>query len=125
VVVVEDAGVGWVPLEKLEYMEGPWRTEDGTVLVSVGDRGKDTPLWRLTVEWVDGHSVVCSMYEALQYSEPPTEVLPWRLGYCRGRELDPSGPALATRVTILRAPGQAYLRIILGRELDADVYQVQ
>lgn len=126
-----DAGVHWLPLEQLEHMEGPWRTTDGEVLVSLADRGSEGPgfpaqLWRLTVEWSSGPLIVCTMYEALQYGDPPTRGMPWRLGYCRGRAVVSSEePALATRVILLRVPKQEYLRLVLGTELDVDIYQVQ
>jgi hypothetical protein len=134
-----DAGVAeeaWLPLERLEYMEGPWRTEDAVLLVSVANRGEpaaggaggdayEAAGWRLTIEWEQGPPLVCGLYLALQYAAPPATGLPWRLGYCRGRDVDPQGPALATRVSLLRSPGADYLRLVLGTEIDVLLYQVE
>lgn len=127
--VSADAGTGWRSIEKLEYMEGPWRTSDGGVLVSLAykDMGANhlSP-WRLTAEMNDGTIIICTLYERLQEPAAGAAGLPWRLGYCRGRPgVDPEGPAVATRVTVLRAPGQHHLRFTLGAELDIDIFQVQ
>ena len=128
----------WLALEKLEYMVGPWRTEDGELLVSVAKRVPAGPLgepgesdefwvhgWRLTVEWDQGPALVCGLYEGVQQANPPFVHLPWRLGYCRGRDIDPRGPEVATRVSLLREPGQEYLRLVLGSEIDVLIYQVE
>lgn len=125
----------WVSLEKLEYMVGPWRTQSGEVLASLVSRREAQPRnpndefwvapWRLTVEWVHGPIWVCGLYEGLQEANPPYTLLPWRLGYCVGRSVDPEGPAVVTRVTLLRASGFDGLRFVLGAELDAEIFQVQ
>ena len=122
-------------MEKLDYMEGPWRTEDGALLVSVSNRGTARPSdgtdallglgWRLAVEWDQGPALVCGLYLSVQEANPPFARLPWRLGYCRGRNIDPSGPAVATRVSLLRTPGQNYVRLVLGSEIDVLLYQVE
>jgi len=125
----------WVALEKLEYMAGPWRTEDGELLVSVSNRStavpSDAPVeswvrgWRLVVEWDRGPALICGLYENVQEANPPFVLLPWRLAYCLGRNIDPKGPAVATRVSLLREPGQEYLRLVLGSEIDVLIYQVE
>lgn len=134
----EPREVVWLPLERLEFMEGPWRTADGELLVSVANRGELVPTegaagaepyeatgWRLVVEWDHGPVLTCGLYLAIQYSAPPLIRTPWRLGYCRGRNIDPQGPAVATRVALLRTPGADYLRLVLGTEIDVLLYQVQ
>jgi hypothetical protein len=126
---------GWLSLEQLDVMEGPWRSSDSAVLVALVNRDRARPRtdpdvyweqpWRLTVEWDQGPVIVCGLYEGVQRANPPYALLPWRLGYCRGRPADPQGPALATRVSILREPGFDGLRLVLGAELDAEIFQVE
>jgi hypothetical protein len=121
----------WVALERLEYMAGPWRTEDGTTLVSVVPKAlakvqnEPDALWRLTVERDHLPLITCGLYEGVQYANPPYTALPWRLGYCRGLSVDPDGPAVSARVSLLRSPGQEYLRLVLGAELDVEIFQVR
>jgi hypothetical protein len=125
----------WLALEKLEYMEGPWTTEDGELLVSVSNRAAAGALddpdsflargWRLVVEWDRGPVVVCGLYESIQAANPPFVSLPWRLAYCLGLGIDSKGPAVATRVSLLRSPGQMYLRLVVGSEIDVLIYQVE
>lgn len=125
----------WLAVEKLEYLEGPWRTEDGELLVSVSNRGTARVQneadslwalgWRLTIEWDQGPALVCGLYVGIQQANPPFVLLPWRLAYCLGRNIDPKGPAVATRVSLLREPGQEYLRLVLGSEIDVLIYQVE
>ena len=124
----------WRPVERLEYMVGPWRTPEGEVLASVsfkdvvgaenGVGGAPVRSWKLTIEWDEKPALVCDLYEALQMPDPATDVLPWRLAYCHGRDLDPNDQPTATRVTLLRATGVEYIHIILGLGLDVYLYQV-
>lgn len=135
VIEVMDEGRRWRSLEKLEYVAGPWRTQEGDVLVSVAPRAARkvqseqdaffAQPWRITVEWDRGPALVCGLFDKIQYGDPPGSVLPWRLGYCRGRDIDPKGPAVATRVSLLRVQGEAYVRLVIGGEIDVDIYQVQ
>lgn len=124
-----DAGAepAWVPLEQLAMVSGPWRTEDGTVLVSVSPRGAkakpgdEDALWRVTVVREQRPIIACGVYEGLQWSGE----LPWRLGYCRGLQPEPAGPAEAAKVSLFRLPGQEWVRLIVGVELDVELVQVQ
>lgn len=124
----------WRPMERLEYALGPWRTEEGEVLAALafrevpvpegGPAGAPIRAWTLTVEWDEKPALVCDLYEDLQMPDPSSDRLPWRLAYCRGRDLDISLPPTPTRVTLLRATGVEYIRLILGTGLDVYLHQV-
>lgn len=120
----------WLPLDRLDQMLGGWQTADRHVHVLVASRtsaGAAEPgtFWlqpyRLSIA-VDGRLVVtCGLYERLQHDDPPADPQPWRLGYCRPPDLE--GPSLLTRVWLLRQQGQDFLRLLLGNDIDIEIYQ--
>ena len=118
---------GWVPLELLTYAAGPWRTADGAVLVSVLPKDPLAPpgvpdgMWRLSVARQRLPTITCAVYEGLQFHGE----MAWRLGYCRGLQPDPTGPAEAAKVSLFRMAGQEAVRLVLGDELDIEIVQVQ
>jgi hypothetical protein len=122
-----EAAPAWIPLERVDYVLGPWTTVEGDVLVSVAAGGSpeaygfNAQPWRLGVEWRDHPFIVCGMYSHLQDAEPPLE--PWRLGYCQGVGGDPAG-MVVTHVGLFRAQGQEQIRLKLGEYFDVELYQV-
>lgn len=121
-------GLDWIPLERIDYVVGPWATTDGDVFVSVvvggspEAHGFNAQPWRLEIEWRDHPFVACGMYSHLESDEASPE--PWRLGYCSGVGADPAALTL-THIGWFRAKGQSQVRLRLGEYFDVELYQVQ
>jgi hypothetical protein len=128
VVDESDASVeDWVPVERMDYLMGPWASLTGDVLVSVaagtpGSADLTAGPWRLAIEQEGQPFVVCGVYSRLQATDDPT--LAWRLAHCQGLGDDPDA-VLPTRVGFFRRPHQAFVHFVLGETMELDLAQVE